>query len=244
MKLLVAITLLSALILNSCNKAKQISGTYIMQSEMLPKVNGCCTNTEIIRLNEDETFSMYQQNDQGDYTTNDFAKGTFQLTKGLVSLKPDSINTHLDLSKATFRKDHANHGLDYLTRLDNKAKYHKMDFEKADSLYIRRVNSDNWESEEITIKKDGTARYVLYSSDQSQHTMAHTKNKKLTKEQFREYVKAMSQSSIFQPGITSKKYEISLLLSISEQNISLYDHNNIDKKLYDFFFEKVRSWVK
>ena len=74
--------------------------------------------------------------------------------------------------------------------------------------------------------------------------MAHTKNKKLTKEQFLEYVKVMSQSSIFQPGITSKKYEISLLLSISEQNISLYDHNNIDKKLYDFFFEKVRSWVK
>ncbi|MFP3675373.1 hypothetical protein SB724_21390, partial [Bacillus sp. SIMBA_031] len=80
--------------------------------------------------------------------------------------------------------------------------------------------------------KDGTVRYVLYSSDKSQHTMAHIKNKKLTKEQFREYVETMSQSSIFQSGIISKKHEISLLLNISEQNISLYDHNNIDKKLY------------
>ncbi|MFP3833016.1 hypothetical protein [Chryseobacterium sp. SIMBA_028] len=244
MKVLAAITLLSAIIFSSCNKAKQVSGTYIIQSEMLPKVNGCCANTEIMRLNEDQTFSMYHQNDQGDYTTEDFATGTFQLAQGVVSLKPDSINTHFDLSEATFRKEHADHGMDYLTRQDNKAKYHKINFEKADSLYIRRVNSDTWESEEITVKKDGTVRYVLYSSDKSQHTMAHIKNKKLTKEQFREYVETMSQSSIFQSGIISKKHEISLLLNISEQNISLYDHNNIDKKLYDFFFEKVRSWVQ
>ncbi|WP_106915203.1 lipocalin family protein [Chryseobacterium aurantiacum] len=131
MKVLAVITLLSAIVFSSCNKAKQVSGTYIIQSEMLPKVNGCCANTEIIRLNEDQTFSMYHQNDQGDYTTKDFAQGTFQLTKGVVSLKPDSVNSNLDLSKATFRKDHADHGLDYLTRLDNKAKYHKIDFKKS-----------------------------------------------------------------------------------------------------------------
>lgn len=243
MKLITTLTLLFAIILNSCNKAKQVSGTYISQTVMLPIYNGCCTSTDIIRFNEDKSFSMYHQNDQGDYTTKDFAVGKYQLKQGIISLKPDSINTDFDLSKATFKKEHSNHGMDYLTRQDNKVKYHKIDFKKMDSLYIRRVNDENWESEAITIKKDGSVHYVSHSFDKAKNPTTLTKNKKLTKEQFRHYIEEISQSSIFQQGITSKKHETSLLLSSREQNFQLYDHNNIDKKLYDLVFEKVRGWV-
>ncbi|MGU3375843.1 hypothetical protein [Chryseobacterium sp. M5A1_1a] len=244
MKLILAITLISAVILNSCNKARQVSGTYITQSVMLPIYNGCCTSTEIIRLNEDTSFRVYHQNDQGDYITKDFASGKFQLKQNIVSLKPDSVNSKFDLSKATFKKEHSDHGTDYLTRQDNGGRYHKIDFKKADSLYIRRVNSDNWESEAITIKKDGSVQYVSHSFDKAQNPITLTKNEKLTKEQFRQYIEEISQSSIFQSGITSKTHEVYLLLSIREQNILLYDQNNIDKKLYDLFFKRVRGWVK
>ncbi|AZA77336.1 hypothetical protein EG347_07350 [Chryseobacterium sp. G0186] len=212
---------------------------------MLPVYNGCCTSTEIIRLNEDKSFRMYHQNDQGDYSTTDFAIGTYQLKQGIISMKPDSMNTDFDLSKATFKKEHSNHGMYYLTRQDNKVKYHKIDFKKVDSLYIRRVNDDNWESEAITVKKDGSVHYVSHSFNKVKNASTTlTKNKKLTKEQFRQYIEKISQSSIFQQETTSKKYEIYLLLNSREQNIQLYDHNNIDKKLYDLVFEKVRGWVK
>lgn len=236
--------LITLIILNSCKKENPISGTYVSQSEMFPKHNGCCATTDLIRLNDDNTFNIYHQDDQGDYVTEDFVAGKYQMGQDIITLKADSMSENSGLSKIRFKGEGSNHHINQLIRQDNKEKYQKIDFQKVDSVNIRRVHHDNWESEEITVRKDGTVRHVLHSFDKTQKPINIIKNQKLTPEQFQHYQETLSKSNIFQYEMTSEKEGVSLTMSIREQNIMIHDENNIDKKLYHFFFGKVWGWMK
>ncbi|REC61954.1 hypothetical protein DRF65_13080 [Chryseobacterium pennae] len=244
-KLITAIIFLSAILLNSCNKSNRVSGTYVAQSVMLPIFNGCCTSTEVLQLNNDHTFNIYHQNDQGDYLTKEFTSGNYNLKQDVISFKPDSLNKHYDYSKVKYKIPASNDPIIFLIKQDHEPqKFYKIDFKKADSLYIGRYNLNDWDRESITIKKDGTVHYIRHSQDKNMNPVEISKYKKLTPEQFQQYIETLSQSNLFQPEETSKTYSITFSLAFKEYNIGIHDQNNIDKKLYDFFFETVKTWVK
>lgn len=245
MKLTTIIILLSAIVLNSCNKSKQIAGTYVTQSVMLPMYNGCCTATEVLQLNNDHTFNAYHQDDQGDYLTKDVTSGNYDLRQDMISFKSDSLNQHYDYSGVKYKIPSSDDQIEFLTKQEREPqKFYKIDFKKADSLYIQRYNHNDWDQESITIKKDGTVHYIRRSQDENKNPIDISKHKKLTQEQFQQYLETLSQSRLFQASTTSEKYSITFSIAFKEYHMMIHDQNNIDKKLYDFFFETVRSWVK
>lgn len=245
MKLTAIIILLSAIVLNSCKKSNQVSGTYVAQSVMLPMYNGCCTATEVLQLHNDHTFTAYHQDDQGDYLTKDFTSGNYDLQQNMISFKPDSLNQHYDYSKVKYKIPATDDLVNLLIKQDQEPqKFYKIDFKKADSLYIQRYSHTNWNQESITVKKDGTVHYIRRSQDKNGSPVDISKHKKLTQDQFQQYIKTLSQNSLFQTTTTSEKYSITFSLAIKEYDVVIHDQNNIDKKLYDFFFETVCKWVQ
>ncbi|SDJ16331.1 hypothetical protein [Chryseobacterium jejuense] len=245
MKLTTIIILLSAIVLHSCNKSNQVSGTYVAQSVMRPMYNGCCTATEVLHLNNDHTFNVYHQNDQGDYLTKDVTSGNYDLKQDMISFKPDSLNQHYDYSNIKYKVPASDDHVNSLIKQGSESqKFYKIDFKQADSLYIHRYSHTNWDQESITIKKDGTVHYIRHSQDKNRNPVDISKHKKLTQEQFQQYIETLSQSRLFQAATTSEKYSVTFSLAIKEYDIVIQDQNNIDEKLYNFFFETVLSWVK
>ncbi|MBP2616583.1 hypothetical protein [Chryseobacterium jejuense] len=245
MKLTTIIILLSAIILNSCNKGNKVSGTYVAQSVMLPVYNGCCTATEVLQLNNDHTFNAYHQNDQGDYLTKDVASGSYDLKQDMISFKPDSLNQHYDYSTVKYKIPASDGQVNFLIKQNREPqKFYKIDFKKADSLYIHRYSHTDWDQESITVKKDGTVHYIRHSQDKNRNPVDISKHKKLTQEQFQQYIDTLSQTRLFQEAATSEKYSITFSLTLKEYDMVIHDQNNIDKKLYNFFFETVRNWVE
>ncbi|MDN3692092.1 hypothetical protein QWZ06_07385 [Chryseobacterium tructae] len=245
MKLITALLILSAIILNSCSKDNRVSGTYIDQSVMLPIYNGCCTSTEILQLNNDHTFNVYNQDDQGDYLVEEFTSGSYDLKQNIISFTPDSLHKRLDYSKVKYKLMAPDDQVNFLIKEDQEPKkFYKIDFKNADSLYIQRYNHHDWDRESITIKKDGTLHYIRHAQDKNKNPVDISKHQKLTSEQFQQYIDFLSQNRLFQPEITSKKYSITLSIAFKEYNMMVHDQDNVDKKLYDFFFETVRGWVQ
>lgn len=245
MRFITTTILLSAAILNSCNKSNPISGTYISQSVMLPIYNGCCTATEVLQLNNDDTFNAYHQDDQGDYLTKELTSGNYDLKQNIVSFKPDSINKHYDYSQVKYKVAASDDPVKFLTKEGNEPqKFYKIDFKKADSLYIQRYSHTDWDQESISIKNDGSVHYIRHSQGKNKNPIHINKQKKLTQEQFQQYLETVSQSRLFQAKNTSEKYSIAFYMTFKEYNMEIHDQNNIDKKLYDFFFETVRNWVQ
>ncbi|RXM51678.1 MULTISPECIES: hypothetical protein [unclassified Chryseobacterium] len=246
MKLTAIIILLSTIVLNSCKKSNQVSGTYVAQSVMLPMYNGCCTATEVLQLNNDHTFTAYHQDDQGDYLTKDFTSGSYDLKQNMISFKPDSLNQHYDYSKVKYKVPPTDDQVNLLIKQDQEPqKFYKIDFKKADSLYIQRYSHTDWDQESITVKKDGVVHYVRHSQDKNGSPVDISKHKKLTQDQFQQYIETLSQNRLFQASTTSEKYSITFSLVFKkDNNMVIHDQNNMDKKLYDFFFETVRNWVQ
>ncbi len=245
MRLLRIMIFLSAVVLNSCNKSNRISGTYVSQSVMLPVFNGCCTSTEILLLNSNYTFDVYHQDDQGDYLTKEFASGNYELKKNILSFKPDSANNHFDYAKVKYTIAGSDNQAKFLMKEgDEPQKFYKIDLKKADSLYIHRYSHTDWNQESLTIKSDGSVHYIKRSQDKNKTPIDIHKHKKLTQKQFQEYLDMLSQSRLFQAKNTSEKYSITFYMTFKEYNMVIHDQNNIDKKLYNFFFETVRNWVK
>lgn len=246
MKLTAIIILLSTIVLNSCKKSNQVSGTYVAQSVMLPMYNGCCTATEVLQLNNDHTFTAYHQDDQGDYLTKDFTSGSYDLKQNMISFKPDSLNQHYDYSKVKYKVPATDDQINLLIKQDQEPqKFYKIDFKQVDSLYIQRYSHTDWDQESITVKKDGTVHYIRHSQDKNGSPVDISKHKKLTPEQFQQYIETLSQNRLFQASTTSEKYSITFSLVFKkDNNMVIHDQNNIDKKLYDFFFETVRNWVQ
>lgn len=212
---------------------------------MLPIYNGCCTSTEILQLNNDHTFNVYNQDDQGDYLVEEFTSGSYDLKQNIISFTPDSLHKRLDYSKVKYKLMALDDQVNFLIKEDQEPKkFYKIDFKKADSLYIQRYNHDDWDRESITIKKDGTLHYIRHAQDKNKNPVDISKHQKLTSEQFQQYIDFLSQNRLFQPEITSKKYSITLSIAFKEYNMMVHDQDNVDKKLYDFFFETVRGWVQ
>lgn len=244
-KLITALLVLSLLMLQSCRKEDPISGTYIAQSVMLPIYNGCCTSTEVLHLNNDHTFNVYNQDDQGDYLVEEFSSGNYTLKENMITFKPDSIHQRFDYSKVKYKIKDSNGPVKVLIKEGPEPQqFYKIDFKKADSVYIQRYNHHDWDQESITIKKDGTLHYVRHAQDKNKTPIDISKHQKLTSKQFQQYIDTLSQSNLFQPTTTIEKYSITFTLDFKEYNIAIYDQNNMDKKLYIFFFETVKSWIK
>lgn len=245
MKLITVMTFLSAIVLNSCKKSNQVSGTYVAQSVILPMYNGCCTATEVLQLNNDHTFTAYHQDDQGDYLTKDFTSGSYDLKRNMISFKPDSLNQHYDYSKVKYKVPATDDQVNLLIKQDQEPqKFYKIDLKKVDSLYIQRYSHTNWDQESITVKKDGTVHYIRHSQDKNGSPVDISKHKKLTQDQFQQYIETLSQNRLFQTTATSEKYSVTFSLTIKEYDVVIHDQNNIDKKLYNFFFETVQKWVQ
>lgn len=245
MKRITGIIFLSAIILNSCNKDNRIAGTYISKYVMIPQVKGCCSSTEVLQLNNDHTFNVFGQDDQGDYLVKNFTSGTYNLKQDIISFKPDSVDQHYDYSMVKFKVPTSDDQINFLFKQDHEPqKFYKIDFKKADSLSIERYNTNDWDQERMTIKKDGSVHYIRNTKDKNQNPIEVSKHKKLTPEQFQEYIETLSQSRLFQPQTTSEKYIITFSLTFNEYNMKIHDQNNVDQKLYIFFFERVYKWLQ
>lgn len=230
-------------LINCSKEKKKAISTFANQWEMKPFVNGCCTFSTLLQLDENKKFSFYYLNNQGDYRTEDFCKGNYEISRdSTIILKPDKHSSNTDFGYDT--KEFFNKKLKFVSGnivTDSKIIYKKIDFSKFDSVNISRYDFgyQNYMNEEISISKNGLLRYSkdIYIKDK----LIVTKDSvQLSKNQRLEITKQLNNNFLIQKHKESESSGNSFAIQFSNAEIS----GSLNPNLSNFFYNTVRDWAK
>lgn len=238
--------LISSLLMN-CQKEPSVAGTYVLQWYIKPITRGCCSSTEIVKLNNDLSFNFYGNNNQGDYEISEVFEGKYQRDKNIISFLFDKP-TKLDFAKSKFVIKEKNNHVEALVSQDKSPKiFVKVDFQKLDSLELKRTNyTKDWREETISIKSDKTLHYSETNILTSETPVNNSKNIKLSNEQYQEIIDYLNNKPLFSNvnDNLDDKIKTSLQLRFQDNSFSIFEHQKVDKTLTDFLFAKAYLWMK
>lgn len=243
---LLGLLLISSFLIN-CQKKSSVAGTYVLQWYMKPITRGCCSSTEIVKLNNDRSFSFYRNNNQGDYEISEVFEGKYQREKNLVSFLFDKP-TKLDFAKSKFTIEEKDEKVEALVSQEKSPqRFVKIDFQKLSSLELKRTNyTEDWREEKIFIKSDKTLNYAETNILTSEKPVNNSKKIKLSDEQFQEIINYLNNKPLFSNANDNQddKLSTSLELRFQDNSFHIFEQKMVDKALTDFLFAKAYLWTK
>jgi hypothetical protein len=249
------ITLVLLCLTNLCFGQKQdIVGTYINRFTDDIGFDGCCHLIEVLRLNTDKTFHIYQRNDQGDYEISSVSYGDYKIVGDSILFIPKIDATrklcspHDQFSYSGYRMKILKSSLKSLNPirivaggLSEKVRYKKLNFKNFDSLKISFDKSDSSQvNESFTIKKDKTLRYDFSSFNRyTRKTTTDIKNIILDNFDYNLFINKLSESPLLElPFNPRSNKNYSLNLCIDGDNFSNYGWF-CSESLYNFVIDKL-----
>ena len=238
-----------SLYLNLLAQDTRVEGLYI--GTIKDNVaNGCCKLTTILQLKSNHTFSIYQNDNQGDYVIESISEGDYKVKRNSISFLPiiDSAPNRysfnwkynqlskVDSDLKTFQPVHYIAGSEAEHLIFQKINLKKID---SISFYIMNDMDSTWNHEKIVVIGNKIIRYIYKDYNFRTKLTNQGENKiALSEDKYNEFLKIIVETSLFEKPKNPddlRQTDFGLNIHFKNRNISIGGHL-LSQNVYRFLF--------